>query len=399
MKRLTILVGMVLVAALLFGCTMDDVSKILKEVQDVIEDSNGDTEDKDFEGLESDEFMDGEGSDGDEIDGENSEDEETPEGLGNSAEEESDTGQLNIKDYFPMKGNIRYIYDGEGNEYAPFESYVDYVEGNKMQQRIENGGAIVARIIELKDGKVTRLSTIPNASHRENFLDTEDTEKDVLLMEPLAVGTSWTLEDGSGSVREIIGIDVDVETPAGDFKAIEVLTEGEGNKIYDYYAKDIGLIKTVFIVDDYEVMSILREIQEDTPLIQEVKFYYPDVDNNTIAFESKELKFRTNDDINDAFEEAYKDLPNQGLPVVFTENTKINSLKVDEDGIVHLDLNASFADEVEGGARYEGMLLESIAKTFGHYCDAQRIALTIDGGIYETGSILLEEGDYIEISN
>ena len=63
------------------------------------------------------------------------------------------TQLLKIKDYFPMKKNTRYVYEGTGNEYASYDVYNDYINGDKVQQRVNNGGTVMANVIEIKDGQ------------------------------------------------------------------------------------------------------------------------------------------------------------------------------------------------------------------------------------------------------
>ena len=55
-------------------------------------------------------------------------------------DKESVTSSLKIEDYYPMKENTRYVYEGTGNEYAPYNVMIDYVKESKVQQRIDNGG-------------------------------------------------------------------------------------------------------------------------------------------------------------------------------------------------------------------------------------------------------------------
>lgn len=57
-----------------------------------------------------------------------------------------------IADFFPIRENTKYVYEGAGNEFAGYDVYIDYASGDKVQQRIENGGTVMARVYEIKDG-------------------------------------------------------------------------------------------------------------------------------------------------------------------------------------------------------------------------------------------------------
>ena len=302
---------------------------------------------------------------------------------------------LSLKDYFPLRENTRYIYEGKGNEYAAYDVYVDYTSENRIQQRISNGGTVLVKIIEIEGGKLTKLYSRAEAYYRENLLKTTEVDEEVLLMEPLVVGTKWTLADGRS--RSITSVGSDVTTPAGVYKAIEVTTTGPNDKTVDYYAKDVGLVKSVFAPGENEVTSTLAKIEEDVKLTQSISFFYPNIDDSMLYFVNKEIGFKTNDITRKVLESAYK-LPvpeGHGLGKVFSENTLINSLYLNKDGMVYIDLNSKFMTEMNAGSMYEGMILQSVTNTFCKYYGANRIILTIDNKFYESGHFMFEKGDYL----
>ena len=83
---------------------------------------------------------------------------------------------------------------------------------------------------------------------------------------------------------------------------------------------------------------------------------------------------------------------------VFNETTKINSLSLQEDGIVTIDLNQSFLDDMNAGSLYESMILQSIATTFGTYYLADKVVITIDGKLYKSGHIVFTEGQSLRVN-
>jgi len=303
---------------------------------------------------------------------------------------------LNIQDYFPIKGNTRYVYEGKGNEYAAYNVYIDYISGGKIQQRVDNGGSVMANVIELKNGKLTRLFSRGEAYYRENFLQTEGNENEILLMEPLVKGTTWALKDSSR--RTITNISADITTPLGNYKAIEVTTEDPNGKTIDYYAKDVGLVKSVFSSGEMEVSSSLSKIEEGVSLLQKVNFYYPNVDNNKLYYESKDINFKTNDITKQELEKAYKEVVRNNIGKVFTENTKINSLYLNKDNMVYIDLNNAFLTGMNTGALYEKLILQSIGNTFGQYFNSEKVVLTIDNNLYASGHTTMKKGQYIKVN-
>ncbi|MFB9989587.1 GerMN domain-containing protein [Bacillus benzoevorans] len=317
----------------------------------------------------------------------------------NSGENDSgkETDPLSIEDYVPIKEDTRYVYEGSGNEYASYDTYIDYTSDGKFQQRVNNGGTVMAKVFEIKDGKLISKYSRGEAYYRENLLNKTDEKEDVLLKEPLEKGTTWTLSDSNTST--ITNLDVDISTPSGDYKALEVTTKGEEGQTIDYYAQNVGLVKTVFVTEGTEITSTLSKIEENVSLMQNVLFYYPNIDDGKYYYQNKELQFHTNDMTKKVLENAYKEsLPAEyNIGKVFSAQTKINSLYLNQDGNVYIDLNSDFVTNMNAGAGYEQMILQSIANTFGSYYNAAKVYLTIDNGLYESGHIMMRKGEFLTV--
>jgi len=300
-----------------------------------------------------------------------------------------------VADYFPFRENVKYIYAGSGNEFASFDVYIDYINGNRIQQRVDNGGTVMARVYEVKDGKLISVFSEGEIYYRENLLQRSGETAEILLMEPLKKGTTWNLEDGRQ--RTITDISKEIQTSLGNFTSIEVVTEGSDGITIDYYAKGIGLVKTIFQSSGMEVSSILESLEEDTARAQKIRLYYPDAQSGTIQYMEEEVSFRTNDETAGILEEAYKGAVKDSLGIVFTSGTAIQSLTKDDNNRVRLDLNTAFVTEMNAGAAYESMIIQCIANTFGNYYNAESLILTIEGKPYESGHISMEEGQSIPV--
>lgn len=302
--------------------------------------------------------------------------------------------KASIQDYFPMLENVRYVYEGKGNEYATYETYTEYTFGDKMQQRVENGGTVVNQVYQVTEEKVTRLLARGETYYRENMLEKGDMEE-VLLMEPLEVGTTWSLKDGRE--RTITSLDSKVETPSGSYKAIEVITESKDSTTTDYYAKGVGLVKSVFASNGVEISSSLKEMEADTDRVEMVSFYYPNIEEDKIYYINKEVSFKTNDVTSDVLEKEYKESVDQTLGVVIPEETRINELYLDENNKVRIDLSTGFVQAINAGGGYESMILQSIANTFGHYYNAEEVIITIDKKPYESGHLSMKEDQSVTV--
>lgn len=303
--------------------------------------------------------------------------------------------QYNLADFFPDTTDNLYIYEGEGIEFASYTQFTDYADGNRKQIRENNGGTETVKVLELRDEEIAVLFSLPEIYYRENLLEESGAVSEVLIKAPLQVGNRWELEDGSE--RSITDADIAVETPAGTFEAIEITTMYEDGESRDYYAPDVGLIQSVYVSEGIETSSILSEIQEGVPFTQTVRFYFPGPDLDGLVFSDKELSFDTNEWTRSVIEMAYKERPSQDSGIVLTENAKINSLFLHQDGRVYIDLSAAFITEMNAGSSIESMILQSLANTMGGYYGVSEVYLTVENEPYESGHILMEEGEGLEV--
>lgn len=294
--------------------------------------------------------------------------------------------------------NTKYVYEGQGNEYASFTTYVDYFKGDKVQLRTNNGGTETVRVLGLNAGQMIQLLAQGETYYREDLTQSSklNSNGEVLLKEPLTKGTSWTLADNRK--RTITNVDMDLSTPAGAYKVIEVTTEGKDNTIMDYYAPGVGLVKTVYKGSDgYEVTSTLSKLEKNTPLVQQVKIYYPNIDDGKIHTTNIPLSFKTNDITKQIFEDEFKkQAANHGK--LIGENVKIKSLYLNQDGRVYVDFTKNFVTEMNAGAGYEGMILQSIVNTLGNYYGASEIYLTMEREPYASGHIEMKKGEFFKVN-
>lgn len=294
-----------------------------------------------------------------------------------------------IEDYYPFTENTKYVFEGEGNEFAYFTTYVDYVDNNRIQTRTNNGGTETVKVMEIKEGQLIQIFSRGETYFRENFSDNEYEAAKILLKEPLEEGNSWSSDENSTST--ITSISKEVVTKIGNFNAIEVTTEGEQGKTVDYYVKDIGLVKTVSSGEGYEVSSTISSIESNQPFIQPITLYYPNVDGVTLNTIDVQISFNTNDEPKDIIEKNIKDL---SVYEIISADTKINALYFnEEENSVHIDLSKEFIADMNAGAGFEAMILQSITNTLGTYYGVQNVYITIDGGPYESGHIIIEKGE------
>jgi translation elongation factor P/translation initiation factor 5A len=273
--------------------------------------------------------------------------------------EEPDNGEkVSIEEFYPITENTKYSYEGEGNEFATYVSFVDYVSNNRIQNRTNNGGTETVNVYEIKDDQLTLLYSRGETYFRHNFLNKEYGEGKVLLKGPLEEGNSWAYDENTTAT--ITNLSKEIVTTLGNYQAIEVTLEGEQGKTVNYYAKDVGLIKTISSGESYEVSSTLSSIENNIPLIQTIALFYPNTDGSIDTIDVQ-IEFNTNDEPKDIIEEVVKEL---SVYEILSPNTIINELYFDEEeNSVHIDLSDDFISEMNAGASFENLILQSLTNT------------------------------------
>jgi hypothetical protein len=256
----------------------------------------------------------------------------------------------------------------------------------------------MVRVLENKNGQLSIIASKAECYYRENFTNATADHIEILLKEPLEIGNTWVGYDNKR--RYISNKDVDISTPVGDFKAIEVTTEAEGGKTADYYAANIGLIKTVYTSEDMQmkVISTLSKIEQNTPLKQNIRVYYPNIDDDKFYYINKEILFYTNDITRKVIEKEMKELVKNNLGRTLSPNANINSLYLNKDNRVYIDFSKELVTQMNAGSGYEAMILQSITNTIGAYYNADEVYITVEGQPYEGGHIIKQKGEAFKVN-
>lgn len=305
-------------------------------------------------------------------------------------------GNMSIEDYYPFKGNIKMEYEGIGNEFAERTTFIEYIGENRAQLKIFNPGSVIVKVLEYGDGELREIYSEGEFYHIENMLDVNNEYSDVLLKEPLKVGTTWTTLEGYK--RSITGTDVEIKTPYKTFRALEVTTEyGEDRKQLDYYAKDIGHIATIYTENGGEIKTLLEDIEEE-PYEIDIRFYYPSNNNDKIYYVEKEVEFETNKKIEEIFEYNLKNPDNDVLFPPISRNTTINSIKLDRGNeIIRVDFSEELISEMNAGSSMEIEMLKSLVNTFGNYYRVDKVYISIEGEPYSSGHFILGEDEFFSV--
>ncbi|NLC67745.1 MAG: GerMN domain-containing protein [Clostridiaceae bacterium] len=307
--------------------------------------------------------------------------------------------QPKVADYFPFIENLHMAYKGIGNEYAEYKTYVEYIKDNIMQVRNLNPGTNLAVVYEIKNGELRRVLNRGEVYHRYDYTALKDDKEEVLLKEPIKVGTLWELKDGTK--RSITSLDKEISTPLGNYTALEVTSDGPYSVITDYYVKDIGYVKRIFKSkeDDFTVTSELEKIERNVPYKERIRIYFPDFNNDKVAYINSEIAFLTNQDVEEVLEKAMKQVPEgSGLTGVFSDNTRILDIALDDNNdMVTVDLSSHFVTEMNAGTSLESMILKSVVNTFGEYFQKTRVKIKLEGKPYSSGHMLMGPDDYFTV--
>ncbi|MDV3427582.1 MAG: GerMN domain-containing protein [Bacillota bacterium] len=295
-----------------------------------------------------------------------------------------------ISDYYPLKENVRYVYAGEGMEYASSNLYVDFIKDSKIQYRVVNGGTTSGQVFEIKNGELRMLDSIEEFYYRDDLTAEQGQMVDILLKEPLTKGNSWL--SASGKKRYIASLDTEVTVPYGSFKTIEVVTDNGDSKVYDFYAKGVGVVKRIFNYKNNKVTVNLEKILKDVKVDQTVKFYYPEYNKNLIVYRKVKLSLKTNEQVKNYFEKYFKEKPTADASAVISKKTKINKLYLNrEENKVYVDFSKDLIKDMNLGSGPETMMLQAITNTLGDYYNVDKVRITVEGKNYESGHVIIDE--------
>lgn len=311
-------------------------------------------------------------------------------------QDSSPHSELQAADYFPLAKDVHKIFKGSGNEYAGYETYVDFIKGNVMQVRSINPGTVTVSIYKIGDGTVKKVYSQGEVYYRYDFTADRNGDEEILIKEPIETGTAWILKDGSS--RSITGVDKEISTPAGQYKALEITTKGADSTVTDYYVKDVGHVKRTFQAggDSSLVTSELAKLETGAPYKQQIRLFFPEFAKNRIVYLERDVEIYTNQDMKYKFQKELKTVPeHSGLTKVLTTNTQVSGPVLNEaDDTVTVNFSADLVREMNAGTSLESMLLESMTDTFGTYYQKKKVIITIDGKPYSSGHFLMMPGEY-----
>lgn len=304
---------------------------------------------------------------------------------------------LTLADYFPILPDVSCRFDVSGGKDLPVSTYVEFTGQDTIQIKYDNGTTIKHVLYAIRDGEV-RIAVERSELYAREDLSLLPSEGDgeILLKEPLKVGTTWYVD---GGIRSITDLKARVDTPAGSFSAIEVTTIGNDTATRQYYAPGIGLVKTIR-TGAFEDTSVLGTRTTGQPEPMNLTLYYPKMTDTKVVVTSEmtQAKLYSNDLLTDLLADCFRHPAETDTMPLMSENTKIRSMSQDPvSGIVTIDFSKEFISEMNAGSETEVAILQCVANTAGSVYCASGVIITIDGQLYESGHIAFKQGESIAV--
>ena len=309
----------------------------------------------------------------------------------------SEPAVLTLADYFPILPDVSCRFDVSGGKDLPVSTYVEFIGQDTIQIKYDNGTTVKHVLYAIRDGEV-RIAVERSELYAREDLSLLPSEGDgeILLKDPLKVGTTWYVD---GGIRSITDLKAQVDTPTGMYSAIEVTTIGNDTATRQYYAPGIGLIKTVR-TGAFEDTSVLGSRTTGQPEPVNLTLYYPKMTDTDVVITSAQVsvKLYSNDRLTDVLADSFRHPAETDVLPLMSEKAILNSMTQDPvSGVVTVDFSVEFITGMNAGAAAEGAILQCVANTAGSLYGASQVIITIGGQLYESGHIAFKQGESIEV--
>lgn len=287
-----------------------------------------------------------------------------------------------IADFFPFKENTALILEYE-REPQKLEIFTAFVNENRIQRHLRFEGGVISEATEVleKDNGILRQIAFFNYFVFEDITDIEPQIDIIILKEPLVVGTAWENPDNTVTIT---ACNVDIITPAGDFRTLEITTVDNNNNVtVAYYAIGYGLI----VYRDREIMQ-LTAIREGYFTVRRPLFFPDDM---LMDLDTRVHDFLIHTD------RSSVELFNEALPLAIEDlnHTRVNSIEINrEASLITVDFDPGILN-INMGTSYEYLILRSLASTFGHFYNVSYFRITLNGENYVSGHFWFDDDETI----
>ncbi|ABB15816.1 GerMN domain-containing protein [Carboxydothermus hydrogenoformans] len=302
--------------------------------------------------------------------------------------------QLTVTDYFPVKANWYWEYEGEGNEFAGGRVDTEFIEGNRVQLLQQNGGTDVAEVFEVSENGVKLIYAKEESYWRINHLDEAPSMEQYYLKAPLKVGTTWKTGDITWSIESL---SEKVKVPAGEFTCLKVVGKSKDNTIERYFANGVGLVKQRFIATGgatiEDNLKKYGDGEKDGNLpAKTLTLYYPSANVDKLLSEERTVRFKTGEELADKLTSILKE---EKYKVLGKDVKLLNYVRTDQN--LRLNFSRELISELNAGSAFEGLKIDSIVNTFGRAFGTEGVIINVEGKGYESGHFAFGKDEILKV--
>lgn len=306
--------------------------------------------------------------------------------------EQAETGtSYNLWDYAPY---IAYQIKQFSNGAENYTTYMNYNQNDNAQSQIQlrRGGTVATQIFSMGDGQIRQVTSSTNLNPYDNVLSQigslQTNNPQVLLQEPLTVGTSWS--DDSNYQSEITALYNSIETEAGSLtNVIEVTRTSSEGVVKDFYAQNQGHVATWSSdsLDNSGEYWQLTSDARDVMLTHPMNMYEPDDSAENLVRESQgTFAFQTNGSLASAFQQMFRELG------IIDDTIMVNSVSVNSNNVAVIDFTPGVVAVFNNYNASEEAVINSIVYTLGEFFQTNQVRLTVNGNGLLPNSITYPEG-------
>lgn len=297
--------------------------------------------------------------------------------------------------FMPKKINMKISYLG-GFENGGEQTYVEYSKDNRVQIKTFNGGTTVVKVLEERNDGVFIVYRKEESYEKKNVLSLNSSKAEVYLKNPIKVGTNWKANDDV--TKTITAVDMDLNTKAGKFKVVEVTSQTKEYTFKEYFAENLGLIKTVFTTNGAEFITEIKAVEENSPLIESYRFFYYNPAKDKILYMDKNMAQQEASKLKNILDENLKNAPSKEFMSI-KATIKVNKIELSEEkGLVNIDFSNNFVKEMNLGSGTESSNLQAIVNTLGYNYKVDKVLITLDGKPYSSGHIIMKKDEAFSVN-
>jgi hypothetical protein len=166
---------------------------------------------------------------------------------------------LVLADFLPDRKMTK-VFTG-GFENSGMVHVVDKVTDRKVQIKQIDTGNTIAFVYEVTDEAIL-LVHVGRDNPAGDFTSKPDNRNDIVLKGPIQIGTFWEVRERTHTITQV---DVQISTPAGVFRAIEVTVQ-DGDGKYNstrYFGQGVGVIKAAFCVYENVLVGVFYDTGDE----------------------------------------------------------------------------------------------------------------------------------------